>query len=136
MPQIFLFEPFQMVSLCHGFQWFHGLWRPHSFSTLQDTPNLPSIQWGAAFVGFPQGHTGTVVPALLVTLNTFSSHIIFAVGCPLLLFWPLVCEVRGTRSTCSAGAEESEDAVMEMRLRETLRSSALVSCSSLHATSL
>ncbi|XP_065146542.1 GPI ethanolamine phosphate transferase 3 [Paramisgurnus dabryanus] len=81
-------------------------------------PTFPSIQWGAAFVGFPQGHTGTVLPASLVTLNTFSSHIIFAVGCPLLLFWPLVCEVRGTRSARSAGVEESEDAVMEMRLRE------------------
>ncbi|XP_016338998.1 GPI ethanolamine phosphate transferase 3-like [Sinocyclocheilus anshuiensis] len=81
-------------------------------------PTFPSIQWGAAFVGFPQGHTGTALPASLVTLNTFSSHIIFAVGCPLLLFWPLVCEVRGTRPTCSAGVEESEDAVMEMRLRE------------------
>lgn len=41
-----------------------------------------------------------------------------AVGCPLLLFWPLVCEVRGTRSARSVGGEESEDAVMEMRLRE------------------
>ncbi|XP_051540084.1 GPI ethanolamine phosphate transferase 3-like [Myxocyprinus asiaticus] len=81
-------------------------------------PTFPSIQWGAAFVGFPQGHTGTVIPALLVTLNTFSSHIIFAVGCPLLLFWPLVCEVHGAPSTCSAGGEENEDAVMEMRLRE------------------
>ncbi|KAG5835126.1 hypothetical protein ANANG_G00268840 [Anguilla anguilla] len=55
-------------------------------------PTFPSIQWGAAFVGFPQGHTGTVLPATLVTLNTFASHILFAVGCPLLLFWPLVCE--------------------------------------------
>lgn len=43
MPQIFLFEPFQMVSVYHGLQWFHGLWRPPSFSMLQDTsqPSLP-----------------------------------------------------------------------------------------------
>ncbi|XP_051973307.1 GPI ethanolamine phosphate transferase 3 [Xyrauchen texanus] len=81
-------------------------------------PTFPSIQWGAAFVGFPQGHTGTVLPASLVTLNTFSSHIIFAVSCPLLLFWPLVCEVRGAPSTRSARGQEIEDAVMEMRLRE------------------
>ncbi|XP_017265950.1 GPI ethanolamine phosphate transferase 3 [Kryptolebias marmoratus] len=73
-------------------------------------PTFPSIQWGAAFVGFPDGHTGTILPALLVTLNTFASHILFAVSCPLLLFWPLV---RGSRS-----GEEGEDAVMEMRLRE------------------
>ncbi|XP_023263289.1 GPI ethanolamine phosphate transferase 3 isoform X2 [Seriola lalandi dorsalis] len=80
-------------------------------------PTFPSIQWGAAFVGFPDGHTGTILPASLVTLNTFASHILFAVGCPLLLFWPLVCEVRGSRGGRACG-EEGEDAVMEMRLRE------------------
>lgn len=41
-------------------------------------PTFPSIQWGAAFVGFPDGHTGTSLPASLVTLNTFASHILFA----------------------------------------------------------
>ncbi|XP_022536837.2 GPI ethanolamine phosphate transferase 3 isoform X2 [Astyanax mexicanus] len=81
-------------------------------------PTFPSIQWGAAFVGFPQGHSGTVLPATLVTLNTFASHILFAVGCPLLLFWPLVCEVRGTRAGRSGGGDDGEDVVMEMRLRE------------------
>ncbi|XP_038153507.1 GPI ethanolamine phosphate transferase 3 [Cyprinodon tularosa] len=80
-------------------------------------PTFPSIQWGAAFVGFPDGHVGTVLPASLVTLNTFASHILFAVGCPLLLFWPLVREVRGSRGGRGYG-EEGEDAVMEMRLRE------------------
>nr|XP_019961864.1 PREDICTED: GPI ethanolamine phosphate transferase 3 [Paralichthys olivaceus]XP_019961866.1 PREDICTED: GPI ethanolamine phosphate transferase 3 [Paralichthys olivaceus] len=81
-------------------------------------PTFPSIQWGAAFVGFPDGHTGTILPASLVTLNTFASHILFAVGCPLLLFWPLVCEVRGSRGGGRACGDEEEDAVMEMRLRE------------------
>lgn len=41
-------------------------------------PTFPSIQWGAAFVGFPDGHTGTLLPASLVTLNTFASHILFS----------------------------------------------------------
>lgn len=36
--------------------------------------------------------------------------ILLAAGCPLLLFWPLVREVREVK--------EGEDAVMEMRLRE------------------
>ncbi|XP_057674080.1 GPI ethanolamine phosphate transferase 3 [Corythoichthys intestinalis] len=76
-------------------------------------PSFPSIQWGAAFVGFPDGHTGTLLPASLVALNTFASQILFAVGCPLLLFWPLVCEVRGIRIE-----KGGDDAVMEMRLRE------------------
>ncbi|KAM6985257.1 GPI ethanolamine phosphate transferase 3 [Aplochiton taeniatus] len=77
-------------------------------------PTFPSIQWAAAFVGFPDGHTGTMLPAILVTLNTFSSHILFAVACPLLLLWPLVREVRGGRVARGDG----QDAVMEMRLRE------------------
>ncbi|KAM8873318.1 GPI ethanolamine phosphate transferase 3 [Synchiropus picturatus] len=82
-------------------------------------PTFPSIQWSAAFVGFPDGHSGTTLPATLVTLNTFASHILFAVGCPLLLFWPLVCEVRGGPSRAArACGDEGEDAVMEMRLRE------------------
>ncbi|XP_076139610.1 GPI ethanolamine phosphate transferase 3, catalytic subunit [Alosa pseudoharengus] len=80
-------------------------------------PTFASLQWGAAFVGFPDGHTGTLLPATLVTLNTFSSHILFALACPLLLFWPLVAEVRCNKSGRSGG-EESEDVVMEMRLRE------------------
>ncbi|XP_062410366.1 GPI ethanolamine phosphate transferase 3 [Sardina pilchardus] len=80
-------------------------------------PTFPSLQWGAAFVGFPDGHTGTLLPATLVTLNTFSSHILFALSCPLLLFWPLLAEVRCSKSG-RTGGEESEDVVMEMRLRE------------------
>lgn len=41
-------------------------------------PTFTSIQWTAAFVGFPDGHTGTALPAALVILNTFASHILFA----------------------------------------------------------
>ncbi|KAI5622632.1 GPI ethanolamine phosphate transferase 3, partial [Silurus asotus] len=81
-------------------------------------PTFPSIQWGAAFVGFPQGHTGTALPALLVTLNTFSSHILFALGCPLLLFWPLVRELRGSRTSHTCGDDNGDEVIMEMRLRE------------------
>lgn len=81
-------------------------------------PTFPSIQWSAAFVGFPDGHTGTILPATLVTLNTFASHILLAVSCPLLLFWPVVCEVRNSRGGRACG-DEVEDAVMEIRLRES-----------------
>ncbi|XP_062870307.1 GPI ethanolamine phosphate transferase 3 [Trichomycterus rosablanca] len=81
-------------------------------------PTFPSIQWGSAFVGFPQGHTGTVLPASLVTLNTFASHIMFAVSCPLLLLWPFVREQRGTRTGRLAGGEDGDEVAMEMRLQE------------------
>lgn len=52
------------------------------------------------------------------------------VGCPLLLLWPLVREVRGGRGGRACG-DEGEDAVMEMRLRENpqLFSSALLQLS-------
>lgn len=41
-----------------------------------------------------------------------------SVGCPLLLFWPLVREARGSRGGGRACGDKGEDAVMEMRLRE------------------
>ncbi|XP_076876496.1 GPI ethanolamine phosphate transferase 3, catalytic subunit [Brachyhypopomus gauderio] len=88
------------------------------FHTTGHLPTFPSIQWGAAFVGFPQGHVGTTLPALLVTLNTFASHILFAVACPLLLLWPLVCEVRGSRTGRPVAGEDGDDVAMEMKLRE------------------
>lgn len=42
----------------------------------------------------------------------------FLVGCPLLLFWPLVHELRGYRTSRSGGGEDGDEVVMEMRLRE------------------
>lgn len=51
-------------------QFFHATGHMTTFS---------SIQWDAAFVGFPDGHgASTTLPATLVTLNTFASHILFA----------------------------------------------------------
>ncbi|CAL8341477.1 unnamed protein product [Arctogadus glacialis] len=119
------------------------LWALASSQFFHATGHLPtfsSIQWGAAFVGFPGGHSGTLLPATLVALNTFSSHILFAVACPLLLFWPLVCEVRGGAGGGggAAGQEEGEDAVMEMRLRENPQqfSSALLQLATRYLTVL
>ncbi|KAJ3605725.1 hypothetical protein NHX12_027769 [Muraenolepis orangiensis] len=105
------------------------LWSLASSQFFHATGHLatfPSIQWAAAFVGFPGGHAGTLLPASLVALNTFSSHILFGVACPLLLFWPLVCE------------DDAEDAVMEMRLRENPQqfSSALLQLSTRYLTIL
>ncbi|XP_074851980.1 GPI ethanolamine phosphate transferase 3, catalytic subunit isoform X2 [Carettochelys insculpta] len=41
-------------------------------------PTFPAIHWNAAFVGFQQGHSTHLLPALLVGANTFASHILFA----------------------------------------------------------
>ncbi|XP_048366905.1 GPI ethanolamine phosphate transferase 3 [Sphaerodactylus townsendi] len=83
-------------------------------------PVFPAIHWNAAFVGFQQGHSSNLIPALLVGANTFASHILFAFGCPLLLLWPFVCEKPGPQSgTPESGAEDDrEERLMEMRLRE------------------
>uniref|UniRef100_A0A6I8N613 GPI ethanolamine phosphate transferase 3, catalytic subunit n=1 Tax=Ornithorhynchus anatinus TaxID=9258 RepID=A0A6I8N613_ORNAN len=64
------------------------------------------------------------------TANTFASHFLFAVGCPLLLFWPSVARAgrleegkppsppaRGPREEAGEAAEETEPPT-EMRLRD------------------
>ncbi|XP_067841495.1 GPI ethanolamine phosphate transferase 3 isoform X2 [Heptranchias perlo] len=81
-------------------------------------PTFPAIQWNAAFVGFVEGHSTNILPALLVGMNTFASHILFAVGCPLLLLWPFVREVKNSKNKSTKKESGDEDQVMEMRLRE------------------
>ena len=56
-------------------------------------------------------------------MSNVSTRLRPSVGCPLLLFWPLVCEVGGGGGGGRGGGgracgDEGEDAVMEMRLRE------------------
>jgi len=92
--------------------------------------------------------------AIHVFMLVFFVCILSPVACPLLLFWPLVCEVRGS-SRAGAGAggaggaggaaggagggqDEGGDAVMEMRLRESPQefSSALLQLSTRYLTVL
>uniref|UniRef100_A0A8C3SWL0 GPI ethanolamine phosphate transferase 3, catalytic subunit n=1 Tax=Chelydra serpentina TaxID=8475 RepID=A0A8C3SWL0_CHESE len=87
-------------------------------------PTFPAIHWNAAFVGFQQGHSTHLLPAVLVGANTFASHILFAVGCPLLLLWPFVCEApnsqrRKLKKELREELQEEEEPMMEMRLRES-----------------
>uniref|UniRef100_A0A8C5NYD1 GPI ethanolamine phosphate transferase 3, catalytic subunit n=1 Tax=Jaculus jaculus TaxID=51337 RepID=A0A8C5NYD1_JACJA len=100
-----------------------------TFYSTGHQPVFPAIHWHAAFVGFPEGHgSSTWLPALLVGANTFASHLLFAVGCPLLLLWPFLCESQGPRKrrkplameaeTRGRFEEEEEEPLMEMRLRD------------------
>ncbi|XP_068944714.1 GPI ethanolamine phosphate transferase 3 isoform X6 [Petaurus breviceps papuanus] len=97
-----------------------------TFYSTGHQPVFPAIHWNAAFVGFPQGHgSSPVLPALLVGANTFASHLLFSVGCPLLLLWPFVCEGQGSskkKKPLASGAEvegeKEEEPLMEMRLRD------------------
>ncbi|XP_019373581.1 PREDICTED: GPI ethanolamine phosphate transferase 3 isoform X1 [Gavialis gangeticus] len=83
-------------------------------------PIFPAIHWNAAFVGFHEDHATHLVPALLVAANTFASHILFAVGCPLLLLWPFLCETPSSRwkRLKKDPQDEEQEPLMEMRLRE------------------
>ena len=49
---------------------------------------IAGIQWTAAFHGFREDHTTVWLPAVLVSLNTFASHILHALSLPLLIYWP------------------------------------------------
>ncbi|XP_049567596.1 GPI ethanolamine phosphate transferase 3 isoform X4 [Orcinus orca] len=98
-----------------------------TFYSTGHQPVFPAIHWHAAFVGVPEGHDFTWLSALLVGTNTFASHILFAVGCPLLLLWPFLCESQGPRkrrqppgneAEARVRPEEEEEPLMEMRLRD------------------
>ncbi|XP_040141915.1 GPI ethanolamine phosphate transferase 3, catalytic subunit isoform X3 [Ictidomys tridecemlineatus] len=106
-----------------------ALMATQTFYSTGHQPVFPAIHWHAAFVGFPEGHgSSTWLPALLVGANTFASHLLFSVGCPLLLLWPFLCESQGPRkrrqppgSEAEARVrpeEEVEEPLMEMRLRD------------------
>uniref|UniRef100_A0A2K6UPR3 GPI ethanolamine phosphate transferase 3, catalytic subunit n=1 Tax=Saimiri boliviensis boliviensis TaxID=39432 RepID=A0A2K6UPR3_SAIBB len=105
-----------------------ALMATQTFYSTGHQPVFPAIHWHAAFVGFPEGHGScTWLPALLVGANTFASHLLFAVGCPLLLLWPFLCESQGFRkrqqspgneAEARVRPEEEEEPLMEMRLRD------------------
>ncbi|XP_012625526.2 GPI ethanolamine phosphate transferase 3, catalytic subunit isoform X1 [Microcebus murinus] len=105
-----------------------ALMATQTFYSTGHQPVFPAIHWHAAFVGFPEGHgSSTWLPALLVGANTFASHLLFAVGCPLLLLWPFLCESQGQRkrrqppgneAEARVRPEEEEEPLMEMRLRD------------------
>ncbi|XP_041619395.1 GPI ethanolamine phosphate transferase 3 isoform X4 [Vulpes lagopus] len=105
-----------------------ALMATQTFYSMGHQPVFPAIHWHAAFVGFPEGHgSSTWLPALLVGANTFASHLLFAVGCPLLLLWPFLCESQGARkrwqhlgneAEARVRPEEEEEPRMEMRLRD------------------
>uniref|UniRef100_A0A2K5DBQ3 GPI ethanolamine phosphate transferase 3, catalytic subunit n=1 Tax=Aotus nancymaae TaxID=37293 RepID=A0A2K5DBQ3_AOTNA len=105
-----------------------ALMATQTFYSTGHQPVFPAIHWHAAFVGFPEGHGScTWLPALLVGANTFASHLLFAVGCPLLLLWPFLCESQGLRkrqqppgneAEARVRPEEEDEPLMEMRLRD------------------
>lgn len=49
---------------------------------------IAGIQWSAAFHGFHDDHSTIWLPALLISLNTFASHILCMLSLPLLVYWP------------------------------------------------
>ncbi|XP_053994617.1 GPI ethanolamine phosphate transferase 3 isoform X1 [Hylaeus volcanicus] len=51
-------------------------------------PTFPTIHWDAAFVGTGGHFYGSFLPAILIGINTFGSHIILGATLPLLVIVP------------------------------------------------
>ncbi|KZC04833.1 GPI ethanolamine phosphate transferase 3 [Dufourea novaeangliae] len=51
-------------------------------------PTFPTIHWEAAFVGTGGHFYGNLLPAILIGINTFGSHIILGATLPLLVIVP------------------------------------------------
>lgn len=50
---------------------------------------VPSIKWESAFTGFHGDFDYNIIPAILITLNTFAAEVFYSILCPLLVIWPL-----------------------------------------------
>ncbi|KAK7116395.1 GPI ethanolamine phosphate transferase 3-like [Littorina saxatilis] len=87
----------------------HGLLSSTFFYATGHHATIPAIRFEAAFTGFHGDFSTNIIPALLITLNTFAAPIFFAVVSPLLLFWP---QLRGPLNQwmTSAGARGRESA--------------------------
>ncbi|XP_075696146.1 GPI ethanolamine phosphate transferase 3, catalytic subunit isoform X2 [Rhinoderma darwinii] len=95
-----------------------------NFYSTGHQPVFPAIHWNSAFVGFQDGHTNNIIPALIVAANTFSANILFSAGSGLLLLWPFLCEAptirrkKGKKENREGEMEDDDMPMMEMRLRE------------------
>ena len=60
-------------------------------------PTFTGVQWDAAFVGTGGQFSNHIVPALLVGLNTFTSHAVLSLMLPILLVAPFTpCSPRSS----------------------------------------
>ncbi|CAH1797316.1 unnamed protein product, partial [Owenia fusiformis] len=67
-----------------------GLLSTCFFYTTGHQATVTTLQWGAAWTGFHGDITNHTIPAILLTINTFASQILFTIGLSLILFWPYV----------------------------------------------
>lgn len=69
------------------------------------TPTFPGIQWEAAFVGTGGQFSNHIVPALLICINTFASHIVMSLMIPVLLVAPFTLHVMFSKILPSAAKD-------------------------------
>ncbi|XP_076050603.1 phosphatidylinositol glycan anchor biosynthesis class O isoform X2 [Oratosquilla oratoria] len=60
----------------------------YGFYLMGHQPTLPSLHWTSAFVGFRE-HSTTILPAIMIAINTYSSHILVGLTLPLVILAPL-----------------------------------------------
>ncbi|XP_076443343.1 GPI ethanolamine phosphate transferase 3, catalytic subunit-like [Babylonia areolata] len=66
----------------------HGLLSSTFFYATGHQATIPSIRFESAFVGFYGNFTTYIIPALLITLNTYAGPVLFTVVSPLMMMWP------------------------------------------------
>lgn len=65
----------------------HGVLSSTFFFATGHQATIPSIRFESAFTGFHGDFSSNILPAALITLNTFAAPLLFTVLSPLLLFW-------------------------------------------------
>ncbi|XP_034939736.1 GPI ethanolamine phosphate transferase 3 [Chelonus insularis] len=77
---------FFQISTLSIFCWF--LIAEYFFYGTGHQPTFPTIHWDAAFIGTGGHFYGHIIPAILIGINTFGSHIILGFTLPLLVIVP------------------------------------------------
>ena len=87
----------------------HGLLSSVFFYATGHQATIPSIRFESAFTGFHGDFSTNILPAVLITLNTFAAPVFFSIVSPLLLFWPQLQGPLSRWMVAGVGAKEKEE---------------------------
>eukprot|EP01135_Chromosphaera_perkinsii_P005499 Nk52_evm48s352 gene=Nk52_evmTU48s352 len=75
---------------------------------------FPTIDWRSGFVGFHDMHI--IFSGVLVVINTFSAHIFFVLGCPLLIYGVVIIASSYSGAQIGEHVLEKHKETLKMRL--------------------